>query len=51
MSEQLECVELSLGMDKEPAESLWAMIKGRTGKGDVIVVSVCYRPPDLEESG
>ena len=46
--EQLECMELCLGTDEEPTESLWVRIKERTGKGDIIM-PVCYRPPDQEE--
>ncbi|GAB0199565.1 hypothetical protein GRJ2_002421900 [Grus japonensis] len=46
--EQLECVELCLGMDEELTESLWVRIKERAGKGDIIV-GVCCRPPDQEE--
>ena len=46
--EQLECIELCLGMDDEPSESLWVSTKEKTGKGDV-VVGVCYKPPDQEE--
>ncbi|GAB0208438.1 hypothetical protein GRJ2_003309500 [Grus japonensis] len=45
VSDQLECMELHLGMDEEPTESLWVRIKGRAGAGDIIV-GVCYRPPD-----
>ena len=45
---QLECIELSLGMDKEPTESLWVRIKERTGTGDMIM-GVCYRPSDQEK--
>ena len=41
-------MELCLGMDEEPAESLWARIKERTDKADIIV-GVHYRPPDQEE--
>ena len=44
VSDQLECMELHLGMDEEPTESLWVRIKGRAGTGDIIV-GVCYRPP------
>ncbi|GAB0182786.1 hypothetical protein GRJ2_000743900 [Grus japonensis] len=44
-NDQLECMELRLGMDEEPTESLWVRIKGRTGAGDIIA-GVCYRPPD-----
>ncbi|GAB0204502.1 hypothetical protein GRJ2_002915800 [Grus japonensis] len=45
VDDQLECMELHLGMDEEPTESLWARIKGRAGAGDIIA-GVCYRPPD-----
>ena len=48
MRELLECLELCLGMDEEPIESLWFRIKERTDKGDIIV-GVCCRPPDPEE--
>ena len=41
-------MEICLGMDEEPTESLWVRIKEKTGKGD-IVVSICYRLPDQEE--
>jgi len=44
-NDQLECMELYLGMDEEPTESLWVRIKGRAGTDDIIV-RVCYRPPD-----
>lgn len=40
-------MELCLGMDKGPA--LWTRTIGRTGKGDVITVGVCYGPADQEE--
>ncbi|GAB0207137.1 hypothetical protein GRJ2_003179300 [Grus japonensis] len=43
--DQLECMELHLGMDEEPTKSLWVRIKGRAGAGDIIA-RVCYRPPD-----
>ncbi|GAB0176868.1 hypothetical protein GRJ2_000152000 [Grus japonensis] len=46
--EQLECMELCLGMDDELTESLRVRIKEQTGMGD-IVVGICYRPPDQEE--
>lgn len=36
------CMELCLGMEKDPMESLWVRIKEKTGKGDSIV-GVCYR--------
>ncbi|GAB0179437.1 hypothetical protein GRJ2_000409000 [Grus japonensis] len=45
VNDQLECMELHLGMDEEPTKSLWVRIKGRAGAGD-IVAGVCYRPPD-----
>ncbi|GAB0200487.1 hypothetical protein GRJ2_002514100 [Grus japonensis] len=45
VNDQLECMELHLGMDEEPTESLWVRIKGRAGTGDIIA-GVCYRPPD-----
>ena len=48
VSDQLECMELCLGMHEEPTESLWVRIKGRAGTGDIIV-GVCYRPPDQED--
>ena len=41
-------MELCLGMDEEPTESLWVRIKGRAGTG-VFIVEVCYRPPDQED--
>ena len=40
--------ELCLGMDEEPALSLWVMTSGQTNMVDV-VVGVCYRPPDQEK--
>ncbi|GAB0210046.1 hypothetical protein GRJ2_003470400 [Grus japonensis] len=43
--DQLECMELHLGVDEEPIESFWIRIKGRAGTGDILV-GVCYRPPD-----
>jgi len=46
--EQLECIELCLGVDEEGVESLWVRIKGQAHMGD-ITVGVYYRPPDLEE--
>jgi len=42
---QLECMELHLGLDEEPTESLWVKIKGRAGTGNIIA-GVCGRPPD-----
>ncbi|GAB0187691.1 hypothetical protein GRJ2_001234400 [Grus japonensis] len=44
-NDQLEYMELHLGMEEEPTESLWVRIKGRAGAGDIIV-AFCYRPPD-----
>ena len=41
-------MELWLGTDDEPADSLWVRIRGQPTVGD-IVVGVCYRPPDQEE--
>ncbi|GAB0207075.1 hypothetical protein GRJ2_003173100 [Grus japonensis] len=48
VKDQLEYMELRLGMDEEPTESLWVGIKGRAGTGDIIV-GVCYRPPDQQD--
>ncbi|GAB0203811.1 hypothetical protein GRJ2_002846700 [Grus japonensis] len=45
LNDQLECMELHLGMEEELTESLWVRIKGRAGAGNIIV-GVCYRPPD-----
>ncbi|GAB0209472.1 hypothetical protein GRJ2_003414300 [Grus japonensis] len=45
VNDQLECMELYLGMDEELTESLWVRIKGRAGTGDIIA-GVCYRPPN-----
>ncbi|PKU37033.1 dtw domain-containing protein 2 [Limosa lapponica baueri] len=47
VNDQLECMELHLGMDEEPTENLWVRIKGSTGAGNV-TVGVCYRPPDQD---
>ncbi|PKU34212.1 dtw domain-containing protein 2 [Limosa lapponica baueri] len=41
-------MELCLGMDEKPTESLWVRIKGRAEAGD-ITVGVCYRPPNQED--
>jgi len=41
-------MELHLGMDEEPTESLCDRIKDRAGTGDIIV-GVCYRPPSQED--
>ena len=48
MREQLECMELCLGIGDAAAESILVSIKESTGKGD-IVVRIRYRPPDQEE--
>ena len=48
VTDQLECMELCLGMEEEPTEGLWVRIKGRAGTDDIIV-GVCYRAPDQEE--
>jgi len=48
VNDQLECMEVCLGMDEEPTESLWIRIKGRAGTGDIIV-RVCYRLPNQED--
>ncbi|GAB0204485.1 hypothetical protein GRJ2_002914100 [Grus japonensis] len=45
VNDQLECMELHLGIDEELAERLWVRIKRSTGTGDIIA-GVCYRPPD-----
>jgi len=48
VKDRLECMELCLGLDEEPTESLWVKIKSRAGTGD-ITVGVCYRPHDQDE--
>lgn len=45
---QPQSLELCLGIDDEPTESLWVRIKDQTGMGD-IVVGFCCRRPDQEE--
>lgn len=45
---QQGCMELCLGKDEEPAESLYVCIRGQTKMGNV-VVGVCYRLPDQEK--
>ncbi|GAB0205350.1 hypothetical protein GRJ2_003000600 [Grus japonensis] len=45
VNDQLECMEIYLGMDEELTETLWVRIKGSAGAGDIIA-GVCYRPPD-----
>lgn len=47
-SEQHNSMELWLGVDDEPAESMWFTIRGATYKGD-IAVGICYRLCDQEE--
>jgi len=47
VSSHPECMELCLGIDEEPVESLWVRIKGRARTGD-ITVQVCYRSPEQE---
>lgn len=37
VSDQLQCMELHLGIEEELTESLWVRIKGRIGTGDIIV--------------
>ena len=46
VKDQLECMELCLGMDEELAKSLWC--KGKTELGEITVAG-CSRPPDREE--
>lgn len=46
--QQLECIELCLGVDDESVQSSSVRITGQTSKGDA-VRSVCYRPPDEEK--
>lgn len=46
--DQLELMELHLGMGEEETLTLWVRIKGRTGTGD-IVVGVCFWPPNQED--
>ncbi|GAB0203333.1 hypothetical protein GRJ2_002798900 [Grus japonensis] len=48
VNDQLECMELHLGMDEELTESFWVRIKGRAGAGDILV-GVCYRSPYQED--
>ncbi|GAB0209089.1 hypothetical protein GRJ2_003374600 [Grus japonensis] len=46
--EQLECIELRVGVDEERVESLWVRMKGQANMGDTVVGDY-YRPPDQEE--
>ncbi|GAB0181470.1 hypothetical protein GRJ2_000612300 [Grus japonensis] len=48
VNDQLQCMELLLGMDEEPIKSLWVRIKGRAGT-EATIVLVCYRPLDQED--
>lgn len=43
-----ECMELCLGMDNEPAGTLWVSVRVQSNTGSM-VVGVRYRPPDQEE--
>ena len=47
MREQLECIEVCLGLDEERLESLWDRIKVQPHMGDIIV-GVYYSPPDQQ---
>lgn len=47
MREQLEGTEFCLGMDDDPAESLWVRMGRKTDAGTA--VGVCCRPPDQKE--
>ena len=48
MGEQEKCMELCLGMDDEPADSLWVRISGQTNMGEVVVgrMQTCISKPD-----
>jgi len=48
VTEQLECIELCLGVGEEQVESLWVRIKRQASTADT-VVGVGSRPPDWEE--
>lgn len=48
MRAKVECTELCLGMDGEPAGSLSTRVRWQT-KVIFIVVGVCYRSPEQEE--
>jgi len=37
LKEQLECIELCLGVDEARLESLWVRIKGQANMGDMVV--------------
>ena len=45
VNDQLNSMELHVGIDEELTESLWVRIRGRAGTG-LIIVGVCYRPSD-----
>ncbi|PKU45391.1 hypothetical protein llap_4335 [Limosa lapponica baueri] len=47
-NDQIECMDLCLGMDREPTESLWFRVKGKAGTGDVML-GICYWPPDQQD--
>lgn len=47
VNDQLECMELCLGMEGELTENLWVRIKGRVGTGDIIA-GTFYSPSDLK---
>ena len=40
VNDQLESLELDLGMTEELTESLWVKVKGKAGEGD-IMVGIC----------
>ena len=48
INNQLESMELHLGIDEELTERLWVRVKGKAEEGD-IVVGVCYRLPNQED--
>lgn len=45
INDQQQCMELCLGMDKEPTQSLWIRIRRNAGTDD-IMLEVCYTPLD-----
>jgi len=49
IEKSIPCEELSLKNSHEQVESLWVRIRDRGNKGN-LVVDVCYRPPDQEET-
>lgn len=48
VNDQLEHVELHLGMDEELTKSLWVSIKRSAETGDIIV-EICYSPPNQDD--